>query len=61
MAAIEDINKGQDIPVIPRQNKYMNNIVEQDHRRVKRRVRLMMGFKSFHSAQNTLAGIETVA
>jgi len=57
MAAIEDINKGQDIPVIPRQNKYMNNIVEQDHRRV----RLMMGFKSFHSAQNTLAGIETVA
>jgi len=35
-----------------------NNIVEQDHRAVKRVVRPMMGFKSFRSAEATRAGIE---
>ena len=40
-------------------SKYLNNIVEQDHRSVKRRTRLMMGFKSFRSAAATLDGIET--
>ncbi len=44
-----------------RQCKYLNNIVEQDHRRVKRITRSMLGFKSFHSAQSTLAGIGLVA
>jgi len=44
-----------------RQPKYLNNIVEQDHRRVKRIAWSMLGFKSFHSAQSTLAGIELVA
>ncbi len=38
--------------------KYLNNIVEQDHRAVKRVVRLMMGFKSFRSVAATLAGAE---
>ena len=38
--------------------KYLNNIVEQDHRAVKRLVRPMLGFKSFRSAQVTLTGIE---
>jgi len=37
------------------------NIVEQDYRRVKRITRSMLGFKSFQSAQSTLAGIELVA
>jgi len=41
-----------------RQIKYLNNIVEQDHRGVKRITNPMMGFKAFHSAQATLAGIE---
>jgi putative transposase len=41
-----------------RQIKYLNNIIEQDHRGVKRIVNPMMGFKSFNSAQATLAGIE---
>jgi len=41
-----------------RQCKYLNNIVEQDHRFIKRRIRPMLGFKSFLSAQATLAGIE---
>jgi putative transposase len=41
-----------------RQIKYLNNIVEQDHRGIKRIVRPMMGFKAFHSAEATLSGIE---
>ena len=41
-----------------RQIKYLNNLVEQDHRAVKRIVRPMLGFKSFWSARRTLAGIE---
>ena len=38
----------------------LNNVVEQDHRAVKRQVRPMMGFKSFWSAAVTLAGIELI-
>ena len=41
-----------------RQVKYLNNIVEQDHRGVKRVTRPMLGFKSFAAAQDTLVGIE---
>jgi putative transposase len=41
-----------------RQIKYLNNLAEQDHRAIKRIVNLMMGFKAFHSAEATLAGIE---
>ena len=36
----------------------LNNIVEQDHRGVKRVTRPMLGFKSFEAAQDTLVGIE---
>ena len=43
-----------------RQCKYLNNIVEQDHRNVKRRIAICTGFKDFESAQRTLAGIEIV-
>ena len=42
-----------------RQIKYLNNILEQDHRFIKRITRSMMGFKAFHSAAATIAGIET--
>ena len=41
-----------------RQIKYLNNIVEQDHRGIKKIVNTMMGFKSFNSAQATISGIE---
>ena len=41
-----------------RQIKYLNNVVEQDHRFIKRITKPMMGFKSFESAQATLSGIE---
>ena len=40
--------------------RYLNNIVEQDHRAIKRRVRAMQGFRSFHSAWRTIQGVETV-
>ena len=43
-----------------RQSKYLNNLVEQDHRAVKRRVRPMLGFKTFESARKFIAGIETM-
>ena len=41
-------------------SKYLNNIVEQDHRAVKRITDPVMGFKSFWSAQKLIAGIETM-
>lgn len=43
-----------------RQAKYLNNIVEQDHRAVKRRTAPMLGFKSFRTAHILLSGIETM-
>ena len=57
-AAIESYNKDHAAGIEIRQVKYLNNIVEQDHRAVKRLVRPMLGFKSFRSAQVTLTGIE---
>jgi transposase-like protein len=47
-------------PVKIRSCKYLNNIVEQDHRRVKFRVSAMLGFKSFENARTVLAGIELI-
>ena len=40
------------------QIKYLNNIIEQDHRFIKKITKPMMGFKSFYSAKATIAGIE---
>ena len=57
-AAINEINASRNIPIMVRQVKYLNNIVEQDHRAIKRVTRPMLNFKSFRSASNTLAGIE---
>ena len=47
-------------PVKIRSSKYLNNTVEQDHRRIKFRTSAMLGFKSFHNAQHVLAGIELI-
>jgi putative transposase len=52
-------DSGADIEL--RQCKYLNNIVEQARRAIKRRTRPMMGFKSFRSAVKIIAGIETNA
>ena len=57
-AAIQHYNKTQKTAIIIRHSKYLNNIVEQDHRAAKRVVRPMLGFKSFWSARCTIAGIE---
>jgi transposase-like protein len=57
-AAIESYNKDREAGIEIRQMKYLNNIVEQDDRAVKRLVRPMLGFKSFRSAHVTLTGIE---
>jgi putative transposase len=57
-AAIESYDKDREAGIEIRQMKYLNNIVEQDHRAVKRLLRPMPGFKSFRSAHVTLTGIE---
>jgi putative transposase len=57
-AAFKGYNEAQVTHIIIRQVKYLNNVVEQDHRAVKRVTRPMLGFKSFDAAQATLAGIE---
>jgi putative transposase len=57
-AAIKRYNEAHGTAIEIRQIKYLNNLVEQDHRAVKRITRPMLGFKSFVAAQNTLVGIE---
>ena len=43
-----------------RRVKYLNNVVEQDHRFIKKKVRASQCFKSFHTAERTLEGIEAI-
>ena len=45
----------------PQEFRYLNNILEQDHRRIKRRTRPMLEFQSFKTANRTLKGIEAMA
>src|SRR5471030_1251998 len=60
-AALEALKAEGTIPrVTLRQCKYLNNVIEQDHRAVKKRVWLAKGYGSFQSAWRTLQGIETV-
>ena len=60
LAALQAINAERETPVKVRQVRYLNNIVEQDHRAIKRRVRPMLGFKDFRCARIILSGIETM-
>ena len=61
-AALAELNAGRedDECIKVRQNKYLNNLVEQDHRNINRRIKLMTGFKSFRRAQTILTGIELI-
>jgi putative transposase len=52
------VNAEREMPIKVRQIKYLNNIVEQDHRVIKRRTRPMLGFKDFNRARVILSGIE---
>jgi len=60
LSAIQSYNAEYNTKIEIRQVKYLNNIVEQDHRAIKRIVKGMLGFKSFNSASITLNGIEIV-
>jgi len=57
-AAIKRYNQEYGTAITIRQVKELNNVVEQDHRGVKRVTRPMVGFKAFDAAQATLVGIE---
>ena len=59
-AAITSMQADSGLPIQMRQSKYLNNLVEQDHRAVKRITRPMLGFKSFRCARILIAGIETM-
>jgi putative transposase len=58
--AIEHYNRDHHTAILIRHSKYLNNLIEQDHRAVKRLVRPMLGFKSFWAARCTIAGIEVM-
>ena len=57
---IDAINAARDVPILVRQIKYLNNIVEQNHRAIKRVTEPMLNFKSFRSAGSVLTGIELI-
>ena len=58
--AVDELKEKEELSeqVELRQNKYLNNIVEQDHRGIKRLVKPGMGFGSFNTARRTLKGYE---
>jgi putative transposase len=58
LATLKAINAERETPIKIRQRKYLNNIVEQDHRAIKRRTRPMLGFQKFACARILLNGIE---
>jgi transposase-like protein len=58
--AVREMKQPGELPrrVQVRSSQYLNNLVEQDHRRVKQRIRPMLGFKRFDNAAVTISGIE---
>ena len=61
----EAFTSSQEEKILPkdctlRRVKYLNNIIEQDHRFIKKKVRASQCFKRFHTAERTLEGIEAV-
>jgi len=62
ISALNSFNKAlpEEQKIEIRQNKYLNNIIEQDHRFIKKRTKPMLGFKSFRSAKITITGIENI-
>jgi transposase-like protein len=58
--AVTNLKKSGELPkrVKVRSSKYLNNLIEQDHRRIKQRLRPMLGLKSFPTAAVVIGGIE---
>jgi hypothetical protein len=59
-AAINDYNDDEGTDIEIRQNKYLNNMIEQDHRPIKQLCRATLGFKSFKSAKIAIGGFESM-
>jgi transposase-like protein len=61
-SAFKDLQKDKTLPKCTklRQVKYLNNIIEQDHRFIKRLSRPGMGYQSFNTAHRTIRGIEAI-
>jgi len=60
-AGLKQVNRDHHTRIKIRQCKYLNDIIEQDHRRIKRLTRPMLGFKNFAAAQRAFAGIAVMA
>src|SRR5260370_546872 len=58
--SVAELKQSGELPkrVRVRSSKYLNNLIEQDHRRVKQRLRPMLGLKSFRNAAVVISGIE---
>ena len=59
-AAVNTMVADSGVAIELRQSKYLNNLIEQDHRAIKRIVRPMLGFNDFDCARRLIAGIETM-
>lgn len=59
-AAVESVKADACVDILMRQNKYLNNIIEQDRRGVKRVLQPMLGFIFFWSARILITGIKTM-
>ena len=59
-AAVRGLIADSGVSIELRQSKYLNDLVEQDDRAIKRRTRPMLGFKDFHCAAKIIAGIEVM-
>jgi putative transposase len=59
-AAIMSMQADSGLPIEMRQSKYLNNLVEQDYRAIKRITRPMLGFKTFRCARILITGIEVM-
>jgi len=58
--AVREVKADGSLPADTKQrsSKYLNNLIEQDHRGVKQRIAVILGFKQFRHAAITIAGIE---
>jgi len=59
-AAVQGLINDSGASIELRQSKYLNNLIEQDHRAIKRIVRPMLGLKDFDCARRLIVGIETM-